>query len=149
MNNFKAYKLKPYLYQALSEIHFEEPTQVQKEVIPRAMNKESLMVESATGSGKTHAFLLPILNNLDDSKMVQVLILSPTRELAMQLYQVCMQLVEHSEKEITVALSIGGANRESEIKKYEKKQPQIVIGTIGRVSDLAAVSYTHLTLPTT
>lgn len=137
MNNFKAYKLRPYLYHALSEIHFEEPTQVQKEVIPRAMNKESLMVESATGSGKTHAFLLPILNNLDDSKMVQALILSPTRELAMQLYQVCMQLVEHSEKEITVALSIGGANRESEIKKYEKKQPQIVIGTIGRVSDLA------------
>lgn len=137
MNNFKTYHFKPYLYQALAAIQFKEPTKVQQEVIPRAMHQESLMVESATGSGKTHAFLLPILNNIDDSKTVQALILSPTRELAMQLYQVCTQLVQYSEKEIAIALSIGGANRESEIKKYEKKQPQIVIGTIGRVSDLA------------
>lgn len=138
---FYEYHLKEYLYQALSEIKFKEPTNVQKEVIPRALKKESLMVESATGSGKTHSFLLPILNNLnEDDQSVQVLILSPTRELAMQLYQVCNQLVKHSKKEITIALSIGGADRESEIKKYEKKQPQIVIGTIGRINDLVITS---------
>lgn len=96
------------------------------------------MVESATGSGKTHAFLLPILENLDeDNKSVQAIILSPTRELAMQLYNVCVELTKHSKKEITVARAIGGVDRESEIKKYEKSQPQIVIGTIGRIVDLA------------
>lgn len=141
MSSFKEYRFKPYLYNALKEIHFVEPTLVQKEVIERAISLESLMVESATGSGKTHSFLLPILNNLDENnKSVQALILSPTRELAMQLYQVCMQLVKHSNTEINVALSIGGADREAEIKKYEKKQPQIVIGTIGRINDLAVAT---------
>lgn len=141
MSSFKEYRFKPYLYNALKEIHFIEPTHVQKEVIERAISSESLMVESATGSGKTHSFLLPILNNLDENnKSVQALILSPTRELAMQLYQVCMQLVKHSNTEINVALSIGGADREAEIKKYEKKQPQIVIGTIGRINDLAVAT---------
>lgn len=141
MNSFKEYRFKPYLYNALKEIHFTEPTHVQKEVIERAVSLESLIVESATGSGKTHSFLLPILNNLEENnKSVQALILSPTRELAMQLYQVCMQLVKHSNVEINVALSIGGADREAEIKKYEKKQPQIVIGTIGRINDLAVAT---------
>lgn len=141
MSSFKEYRLKPYLYNALREIHFSEPTHVQKEVLERAISYESLMVESATGSGKTHSFLLPILNNLDETNQsVQALILSPTRELAMQLYQVCMQLVKHSNTEINVALSIGGVDRENEIKKYEKKQPQIVIGTIGRINDLVVVT---------
>lgn len=141
MNSFKTYQFKPYLYRALEELHFNEPTAVQNEVIERAIAQESLMVESATGSGKTHSFLLPILNNLDEqNKSVQALILSPTRELAMQLYQVCMQLVKHSDVEIQVALSIGGVDRDAEIKKYEKKQPQIVIGTIGRINDLVVAT---------
>ncbi len=137
MNNFKEYNLKSYLYDSLNKINFIEPTKVQKEVIERAINGESLMVESATGSGKTHSFLIPILNNLDEKNQnVQVIILSPTRELAMQLYQVCIQLTESSESVINVELVIGGGDRESQIKKFEKSQPQIIIGTIGRIFDL-------------
>ena len=56
MNEFKDYHLKPYLYKALNFIHFKNPTPVQEMVIPSALCGESLMVESATGSGKTHAF---------------------------------------------------------------------------------------------
>ncbi|MEI3527540.1 MAG: DEAD/DEAH box helicase [Bacilli bacterium] len=90
-------------------------------VIPSALCGESLMVESATGTGKTHAFLLPILQNIDEeNKDVQVVIFSPTRELAMQLYNVCIELTKFSEKEIEVARAIGGVDSESEIKKYEK-----------------------------
>ena len=137
MNSFKQYHFKEYLNNALKAINFVEPTKVQQEVIPYALNKESLMVESATGSGKTHSFLLPILENLDeDLKSTQAVIISPTRELATQLYNVCMELVKHSEKEIVVARAIGGVDRESEIRKYEKSQPHIVIGTIGRLVDL-------------
>ena len=65
MNEFKDYNLKPYLYKALDFIHFKNPTQVQEMVIPSVLSGESLMVESATGSGKTHAFLIPILQNMD------------------------------------------------------------------------------------
>ena len=135
---FKEYHFKSYINEALNSINFVNPTKVQEIVIPEAISGTSLMVESATGSGKTHAFLLPILENLDeDNKSVQTIILSPTRELAMQLYNVCVELTKHSKKEITVARAIGGVDRESEIKKYEKSQPQIVIGTIGRIVDLA------------
>ncbi len=137
MNDFKKYHFKEYLNIALNNIHFIEPTKVQEEVIPLALNGESLMVESATGSGKTHSFLLPILQKIDeDDKTTQAVIISPTRELAMQLYNVCMELVKYSEREISVAKAIGGVDRETEIKKYEKNQPQIVIGTIGRLVDL-------------
>ena len=137
MSKFKDYHLKPYLNRALESIGFKDTTKVQKEVIPLAISGESLMVESATGSGKTHSFMIPILQKLDeDNKSTQAVIISPTRELATQLYNVCMELVKHSEKEIVVAKAIGGVDRETEIKKYEKSQPHIVIGTIGRLVDL-------------
>ena len=137
MSKFKDYHLKPYINKALESIGFTDTTKVQKEVIPLAISGESLMVESATGSGKTHSFMIPILQKLDeDNKSTQAVIISPTRELATQLYNVCMELVKHSDKEIVVAKAIGGVDRETEIKKYEKSQPHIVIGTIGRLVDL-------------
>lgn len=137
MSQFKDYNFKTYLNIALTKIGFSSPTEVQRKVIPLARSGESLMVESATGSGKTHSFLLPILEKLnEDERYTQAVIISPTRELAMQLYNVCLELVKHSDKEIVVARAIGGENRETEIKKYEKSQPHIVIGTIGRLVDL-------------
>ena len=137
MSKFKDYHLKEYLNTALKSIGFTDTTKVQKEVIPLAISGESLMVESATGSGKTHSFMIPILERLDeDNKTTQAVIISPTRELAMQLYNVCLELIKHSDKEIIVAKAIGGVDREQEVKKYEKTQPHIVIGTIGRLVDL-------------
>ncbi len=137
MSKFKDYHLKQYLNKALNSIGFVDTTKVQKEVIPLAISGESLMVESATGSGKTHSFMIPILQRLnEENKSIQAVIISPTRELAMQLYNVCTELVKHSEKEIVVAKAIGGVDRDQEIKKYEKSQPHIVIGTIGRLVDL-------------
>lgn len=137
MSQFTDYHFKNYINTALKQINFFNPTEVQKKVIPLARNGESLMVESATGSGKTHSFLIPILDKLnEDENYTQAVIISPTRELAMQLYNVCMEIVKYSEKTINVARVIGGENREAEIKKYEKNQPHIVIGTIGRLVDL-------------
>ena len=123
--------------QALEKLNFTKPTLVQEKVIPQALKGNSLVVESATGSGKTHSFLLPIFQNLDvDNKNVQVVILSPTRELASQLFNVTKELII-DKPEIDVRLIIGGGNRESEIKRLSQSQPQVVIGTLGRVSDLA------------
>ncbi len=133
---FKEYNFKSYIQDALKRLSFDKPTLVQEKVIPEALKKNSLVVESATGSGKTHAFLLPIFQNLDENnKNVQAVILSPTRELAAQLFNVAKEIVEGTE--VDVRLFIGGQNRETEIKRLSTSQPQVVIGTLGRISDLA------------
>ncbi len=133
---FKDYEFKSYINNALDNLSFTNPTLVQEKVIPEALKGKSLVVESATGSGKTHAFLLPILQSLDESnKNVQAVILSPTRELASQLFSVAKTLIEGTD--IDLRLVIGGGNRETEIKRLSVSQPQIVIGTLGRISDLA------------
>ncbi len=143
MSKFKDYHFKDYINQALNAIHFTDPTLVQTKVLSKAIKKESLMVESATGSGKTHAFMLPIFQNLDElDHSCQAVIISPTRELAEQLYNVATQIASFSENEIVIAKVIGGMDRDSELKKYEKMQPQIVIGTIGRIHDLVIASNT-------
>ena len=137
MFEFNKFHLKEYINLGLKNIGFNAPTKIQDLVIPRALTGESLVVESATGSGKTHSFLIPILENLDeDLNEVQTIIISPTRELATQLYNCLVELAKYNET-INVARIIGGADREAEIKRFEKNQPQIVVGTIGRISDLA------------
>jgi ATP-dependent RNA helicase CshB len=133
---FKEYNFKSYIQDALKRLSFDKPTLVQERVIPEALKGNNLVVESATGSGKTHAFLLPIFQNLDENnKNVQAVILSPTRELAAQLFNVAKEIVEGTE--VDVRLFIGGQNRETEIKRLSTSQPQVVIGTLGRISDLA------------
>lgn len=137
MFEFTKFHLKQYIYNGLKHIKFNAPTKIQDLVIPRAIDGESLIVESATGSGKTHAFLIPILENLDESlNEIQTIIISPTRELASQIYDVLLELLFDNHN-VNVARVIGGSDRDSDIKKYEKNQPHIVVGTIGRISDLA------------
>lgn len=137
MFEFRKFGLKQYINDGLKSIGFNAPTKIQELVIPRALTNESLIVESATGSGKTHSFLIPILQNLDESlDEVQTIIISPTRELATQLYDVLMELIKYNDQ-IRVARVIGGSDRETEIKRFEKFQPHIIVGTIGRISDLA------------
>lgn len=134
---FSDYPLKKELIKALEKINFYKPTPVQTLVIPKTLNNESVIVQSATGSGKTHAFLIPILEKIDvNLKETQAVIISPTRELATQLYEVTMKLVEQYNPNIVVTLAIGGVDRENEIKKLTNRTSQIVIGTIGRLNDL-------------
>ena len=136
MFEFNKYHLKEYINEGLKHIGFSVPTKIQDLVIPKALNMESLVVESATGSGKTHSFLIPVLQQLDENlNEVQSIIISPTRELATQLYDVLMELLVNNTN-IRVARVVGGSDRETEVKKYEKNQPHIIVGTIGRISDL-------------
>lgn len=136
MFEFKKFHLKEYINEGLKHIGFSAPTKIQDLVIPKALNNESLVVESATGSGKTHSFLIPVLQQLDESiNEVQSIIISPTRELATQLYDVLIELLVGNSN-IRVARVVGGSDRETEVKKYEKNQPHIIVGTIGRISDL-------------
>lgn len=133
---FVNYKFKDYINKGLANINFFETTKVQELVIPMLLNKQSLIGKSETGSGKTHSFLLPVLQNLDENlNEVQAVIFSPTRELATQLYNEFVKITKFSD--IDVRLYVGGTDRDSEIKRLEKSQPQIVIGTVGKIKDLA------------
>ncbi|MDY0317020.1 MAG: DEAD/DEAH box helicase [Candidatus Izemoplasmatales bacterium] len=126
-----------YLNQALSELRFKELTAVQNKVIELFDKDNDLVIEAKTGSGKTHAFLLPILDSLDlESKDIHACIIAPTRELAIQINRFAQDLVKHSKTPISINLYLGGEDKEREIEWLKNKQPQIVIGTPGRLHDL-------------
>ena len=135
---FKDIQLKPFLQEALEELRFEELTAVQKEVLPKAKEGRNLIVQSQTGSGKTHAFMIPIVNKIDpELKQTQAVITAPSRELAGQLYEVAQQLVSKSDQPISVVNYVGGTDKQRQLEKLDpKNQPQIVIGTPGRIFDL-------------
>ncbi|RFU65730.1 DEAD/DEAH box helicase [Peribacillus glennii] len=137
-NNFERFKLHSYLIEAVEALGFDKPTEIQERVIPSALKGSSLIGQSQTGTGKTHSYLLPVMNNLDASKEeVQAIITAPTRELANQIYQEALKIAEHfpSEQPVQVRLLVGGTDKQRTIEKL-KVQPQLVIGTPGRIKDL-------------
>ena len=134
---FTEFKFKDYIQEALRDLNFVEATPVQEKLIPVVLSGRDLVGESKTGSGKTHTFLLPIFQMLDEeADSVQAVITAPSRELAAQIYQAARQLASFSEKEIRVANYVGGTDKARQIGNLESSQPHIVIGTPGRVYDL-------------
>ena len=134
---FTEFKFKDYIQESLRDLNFVEATPVQEKLIPVVLSGRDLVGESKTGSGKTHTFLLPIFQMLDEeADSVQAVITAPSRELAAQIYQAARQLASFSEKEIRVANYVGGTDKARQIGKLESSQPHIVIGTPGRIYDL-------------
>lgn len=135
---FDGYEWKDYIVRALNDLGFKEFTDVQKAVFSNLKTNKNILAKSKTGSGKTHAFLLPIFQDLDeDDYKIQATIVAPTKELAMQIYKVCQHIASFSDKRINVKLYSGGSDRNREIEKLGNYMPQIVIGTPGKIKDLA------------
>lgn len=134
---FTEFTLKDYIQKALVEINFVEATEVQERLIPIVLSGRDLVGESKTGSGKTHTFLIPIFQKLNEElDQVQAVITAPSRELATQIYQAACQLASHSETEVRVSNYVGGTDKKRQIEKLQSNQPHIVIGTPGRIYDL-------------
>ncbi|CQR25790.1 superfamily II DNA/RNA helicase [Streptococcus varani] len=134
---FTEFTLKEFIQKALADINFVRATEVQEKLIPIVLSGRDLVGESKTGSGKTHTFLIPIFQKLNESSdQVQAVITAPSRELATQIYQAARQIAEHSEVEIRLANYVGGTDKARQIDKLQSKQPHIVIGTPGRIYDL-------------
>lgn len=134
MSNFTDFQFKPFIMDAIQKLGFKEPTPIQKEMIPLILQGKSAIGQAHTGTGKTHAFLLPIVQRIDvENTEVQAVITSPTRELATQIFEHLKQLIEGTE--ISAKLLIGGTDKQRTIEKL-KNQPQIVVGTPGRIHDL-------------
>ena len=115
--SFNDFNFKPYIREALAELKFKNPTEVQQKLIPVVRSGRDLVGESKTGSGKTHTFLLPIFEKLDEtSDNVQVVITAPSRELVTQIYQATKQIADKSETEIRVANYVGGTDKLRQIE---------------------------------
>jgi ATP-dependent RNA helicase CshB len=135
-SKFERFNLKPFIIESVKELGFYEPTEIQERMIPAVLKGESVIGQSQTGTGKTHAYLLPMIQKVDPSKeAVQAIITAPTRELAAQIHQEILKITKNSEEEMAVRLYIGGTDKQRTIEKL-KHQPHIVVGTPGRISDL-------------
>ena len=135
MEKFIDFNLNEKTLKALSNIHFNKPTKTQAMVLPHALENKNLACKGKTGSGKTHCFLIPIANKIDESsKTLQALILVPTRELAVQISQRCKEFFE--EYDIKVACLTGGVDTLRE-KNRIVTTPQILVGTPEKICEIA------------
>lgn len=127
--------LNENIQKALDEMGFEEGTQIQQEAIPVILEGRDIIGQSNTGTGKTAAFGIPILEKIDkDLKLPQAIILLPTRELAVQVANEFRKIGKYMEG-IKVVSVYGGADIKDQINKL-KAGAQIIVGTPGRVIDL-------------
>lgn len=130
-NNFN---LQLWLIESLMNNKITQPTSIQKQVLPLALKGSNLIVTSPTGTGKTHAFLIPILNQITATKQTQAVIMAPTRELAQQIFAFTKDLIAN--QPIKAACFIGGTDVKKQIEKFKNNQPEIVIGTPTRIKTL-------------
>ena len=133
---FQELPLRESLLKAITERGYVEPTEIQAQAIPLlAMQDIDFVGQAQTGTGKTAAFVLPLLNKINPSERdVQAIILSPTRELANQIVD---EIKKFSTYEKIKTLSVyGGVSLDGQIKGLRRDKPQIVVGTPGRVLDL-------------
>ena len=144
MTKFSQYNFNDAINKSLKEIHFEEPTPVQEAVISLINKKKDIIVQSETGSGKTHAFLLPAMNALTSDQEVQLLIATPSRELAYQIYEDTQAILKNYPEEYNAFIFVGGADRDRQRRKLEAHQPQIAIGTPGRLWDFISDNSLHV-----
>ncbi|MFD2446086.1 DEAD/DEAH box helicase [Bacillus sp. CGMCC 1.16607] len=137
-SKFRTYNLKNFLINAVEGFGFNQPTEIQEKMIPIVLKGESAIGQSQTGTGKTLAYVLPILQKIDPSKQqVQAVITAPTRELANQIYHQILKVTENASEEETIVARcyIGGTDKARSIEKL-KVQPHIVVGTPSRINDL-------------
>ena len=131
-NGFAEFGLKSKVLKGIDEAGFKEPSPIQKEVIPVILDGLDVIAQAQTGTGKTAAFALPLVNNLRHDGSVEALIVAPTRELVMQIGDEVFKLGKYN-KVRTVSL-FGGQPIRRQIELLEKK-PQIIIATPGRLLD--------------
>lgn len=130
---FKHYTLSQELLKAIDFLKFDKPTKVQQKVIPEALQNKDLIVKAQTGSGKTAAFAIPVCEMLDwEENKPQALILTPTRELAIQVKEDFFNIGRF--KRIKAVALYGKAPFHSQQKDLKQKT-HVVVGTPGRVLD--------------
>jgi ATP-dependent RNA helicase DeaD len=133
MNNFEQFGLPSTLITSLEGLSITSPTPIQQETIPLALSGLDVLASAHTGTGKTIAYLIPLIMKMFESQQHRSLILAPTRELAMQVHQALNKILG-GRSPFKSALLIGGAPMFKQFVELRKK-PQIIVGTPGRIND--------------
>ena len=136
MKQFEDFHLHQNTMKLIRLNQFKQPTPIQEEVIPAMLKHKDVIGLSKTGTGKTHAYLIPLMELCDTSSdEVQAVITAPTRELAAQIYEKA-RLMQEADPAMRVRLYVGGKDRDKDIRQLKASQPHIAIGTPGRIKDL-------------
>jgi ATP-dependent RNA helicase RhlE len=140
---FRSLKLHPDLLRGIKELGFVKPTPIQADAIPPAMEGRDVLACAMTGSGKTAAFLLPILHHLIDAKRgtTHALVITPTRELAAQVAQELNELAVHTP--ITAATIFGGVGMQPQEHAF-RSGVDVIVATPGRLLDHLKQPYAQL-----
>lgn len=145
---FNTLGLNEPLQKALSEIGYQSPTEIQQKAIPQILQHKDILGTAQTGTGKTAAFALPIIQKINElnhqnprSKEIKALILSPTRELALQIDENIRQYSKYTNVKHTVIY--GGVNQNRQVKSL-KKGIDILTATPGRLLDLSQQGFVDL-----
>ncbi len=132
-NNFYSLGISTEIVDLLKENGITEPTSIQRQAIPMLLMGKDIIAQAQTGTGKTLAFILPMMEKIDVNKTnVQALIITPTRELAIQITAETKKLA--AEKKVNILAAYGGQDVEQQIRKL-KGNIHLVIGTPGRLLD--------------
>ncbi len=127
--------LRRELLMGIFEAGFEKPSPIQEEAIPVALTGRDILARAKNGTGKTAAFVIPALQQIDvNVDKIQALLLVPTRELALQTSQVCKNLGKHMS--IQVMVTTGGTTLKDDILRLSETV-HVLVGTPGRILDLA------------
>ena len=133
--SFKGINLSSQMIASLNRQGFTNPSQIQLRAVPKALKGETLMVQSATGTGKTLAFLVPIIEKVDFlNQNIQAIIIAPTRELAQQIYDFAIPFTKEFPN-LKIKLFKSGIEREESAQGLSIP-PHIAIGTPGRLADI-------------
>ena len=133
MQNFQELNLHKDLNASLAKINFKKPTPVQVKAIPLILNSRDVLGSAHTGTGKTAAFCIPLIEMVLNNKCKRAIILAPTRELAKQIEAVIQTLLVSKSKVKCLSL-VGGEPMGKQLNRL-RSNPQIIIGTPGRVHD--------------
>ena len=133
MKNFQALGLHPDLNASLDKMGYEKPTPIQAQSIPFALDGDDIMGTAQTGTGKTAAFAIPLMQRLLDDPKSEALVLVPTRELGKQIMEVMKQLIGNSNN-IKTAFIIGGEPMSKQMNQL-RNRPRLIVGTPGRIND--------------
>ena len=132
--NFKSFGLSEALVKVLDEVGYETPSAIQEQCIPHLLNGHDVIGQAQTGTGKTAAFSLPLIDRIDIStNQVQLLVLAPTRELAIQVSEAVQTYARHL-KGLHVLPIYGGQSYDIQLRPL-KRGVHVVVGTPGRVMD--------------
>lgn len=133
MTTFASFDLPAFLHDSLVRMNIKTPTPIQEKAIPPGLEGSDILASAQTGTGKTIAYLIPLMTNLLKNPLSSALILAPTRELAAQIQQAIHALFG-KKMSLNTALVIGGESMGKQLSAL-KRIPRLVIGTPGRIND--------------